>query len=654
MTQTQRKHNILVVSQTPDLAEIIRKAIDRVIEVDYAPGQAEALEKIRTTRPDIVILGKMESPEAVVKFCQQLHEGWISRHSSVLVVDLDSSEDSHCPSAEELEVGIGEYNYLTGGSGSLMPEEFLLPRLKEKIDAMLAQRENRLKAAIGPNKFCLILEQIPGMGAFERRQALVLENASRAAKDGKICAISVTDNPGGNPAIATEILSREIRQRGLEPLVHLALRDRSRNQCESLLYQLAAMDINNLLVLTGDYPSNIGFKGRSKPVFDLDSINGLQLISEMNRGMEHEIMRKKTTLAPTNFFTGVAFSPYKREEAEVMGQYNKLKKKIAAGANFVITQVGFDVRKLHELKLWLKTHGYEIPVMVSVYILTYGTARVMRANRVPGCVVTDKLLEQLAGESTSPDKGSQARLERAPRMYAIVRGMGFAGASISGQDLPYESVQYVINRGEELLGSWPDFLGDFDYPQENGFYFFKRDAKNGLNLETPANRDAKPSRSLSYYFSRAVHALVFEPRGPLFRIMRFIARRVDSSKALKKVFGVLEYWTKTVLYSCANCGDCALFDVAYLCPVSQCPKNQRNGPCGGSYQGWCEVYPDEKQCIWVRAYLRLKSQNREDTIGENIIPPCNWELWQSPSWLNYFMGRDHVSRRLNIETDNPG
>ena len=140
--------------------------------------------------------------------------------------------------------------------------------------------------------------------------------------------VSITDNPGGNPAIATDILCSEIRKLGIEPLVHVAFRDKSRNQAESLLFQLAALDINNVLILTGDYPSNLGFTGKSKPVFDLDSVNGLRLVAEMNQGLEREIMRKPTRLAPTDFFAGAAFSPFKQLESEVMGQYAKMSKKI--------------------------------------------------------------------------------------------------------------------------------------------------------------------------------------------------------------------------------------------------------------------------------------------------------------------------------------
>ncbi|HSB05328.1 MAG TPA: methylenetetrahydrofolate reductase C-terminal domain-containing protein, partial [Thermodesulfobacteriota bacterium] len=105
----------------------------------------------------------------------------------------------------------------------------------------------------------------------------------------------------------------------------------------------------------------------------------------------------------------------------------------------------------------------------------------------------------------------------------------------------------------------------------------------------------------------------------------------------------------SALFHCMNCGDCGLFDIAFLCPMSQCPKNQRNGACGGSYEGWCEVYPNEKQCIWVRAYDRLKAYHEEETIGGYIVPPCNWDLWQTASWLNFFLGRDHTAKRLGIK-----
>jgi methylenetetrahydrofolate reductase (NADPH) len=83
--------------------------------------------------------------------------------------------------------------------------------------------------------------------------------------------------------------------------------------------------------------------------------------------------------------------------------------------------------------------------------------------------------------------------------------------------------------------------------------------------------------------------------------------------------------------------------------MSQCPKNQRNGACGGSYEGWCEVYPNEKKCIWVQAYERLKTYNEETKLGDTIVSPCNWDLWQTSSWLNFYLGRDHTAKRLGVK-----
>jgi methylenetetrahydrofolate reductase (NADPH) len=51
----------------------------------------------------------------------------------------------------------------------------------------------------------------------------------------------------------------------------------------------------------------------------------------------------------------------------------------------------------------------------------------------------------------------------------------------------------------------------------------------------------------------------------------------------------------------------------------------------------------------VRAYERLKKHKEEDSIGEYIVPPCDWELQHTSSWLNYYLGRDHTAKRLGIK-----
>jgi methylenetetrahydrofolate reductase (NADPH) len=301
----------------------------------------------------------------------------------------------------------------------------------------------------------------------------------------------------------------------------------------------------------------------------------------------------------------------------------------------------------------LDTHHYKLPVLASIQVLTLSTARTMYANRVPGCVVTGKLLERITEEAKAKDKGRAARLERAAKMFAISKGLGFKGACISGHSLSYEDVNEVIEHGNQLVPRWPDLINEFDFPQEHGFYFFERDPSGGLNRTIPAPLLQKARRPLIYGLSRALHLTLFEPKSPLFKPTRAIVRYISRYPALSKPFHAFEHWVKVVLYGCQDCGDCALFDVAYLCPVSQCPKDQRNAPCGGSFEGWCEVYPNEKQCVWVRAYQRLKAQNRQDSIGETIVPPCNYQLRQTSSWINYFLGKDHISKRIDKGAGQP-
>ena len=76
---------------------------------------------------------------------------------------------------------------------------------------------------------------------------------------------------------------------------------------------------------------------------------------------------------------------------------------------------------------------------------------------------------------------------------------------------------------------------------------------------------------------------------------------LQSSKPLYNAFTWAEKKVKHGMFGCRMCGQCALPATGYACPMS-CPKQLRNGPCGGvSAEGNCEVYPTER-CVWVIAY----------------------------------------------------
>ncbi len=510
--------------------------------------------------------------------------------------------------------------------------------------------ENKFKEALlDKSVFSVTWELVPGRGAKEKAQETIFANAAAAAKNEKIHGLTITDNPGGNPAISAEFLGAEIVRMGIEPLVHFTCKDKNRNQMEGLLHGLTRAEVRNLLIMTGDYPVS-GFYGRPKPVFDFDPVQTLKMVGELNAGLEVGTAAKPAQLQKTEFFKGCAVSPFKRDEAEQMVQYYKLKKKVEAGADFIVPQLGYDMRKFHELLQFVRQQGWNIPIMGNIYILPFGAGRAMSQNFVPGCVVTKELLAELEKEKDAADKGKGARLERAAKMFACFKGMGYDGVHIGGHGVPIGDVEFIIGRGEELAPNWHDLVREFDVPQPGGFYYYEKDEKTGLNTPRPTVRENRPLDAeipFSYSFSRTMHKVMFEPGKKLFGTMQSLMKAVDGT-GVEHCFSKFEHLTKVCIFDCENCGDCALMDTAYLCPMSQCPKKQRNGACGGSFEGWCEVYPNERKCVWVQAYARLKKHGEEQSIRDTYVPPCNWDFYQTSSWLNFYLGRDHVGKRLKV------
>lgn len=103
-------------------------------------------------------------------------------------------------------------------------------------------------------------------------------------------------------------------------------------------------------------------------------------------------------------------------------------------------------------------------------------------------------------------------------------------------------------------------------------------------------------------------------------------------------FTAVEKRVKGATFGCRMCGQCTLPATGYACPMT-CPKQLRNGPCGGvSATGGCEVYPDQ-QCVWVTAYERAEGEGRVSDLTLLQRPIDQREFGRS-SWVNYWQGRD--------------
>ncbi len=107
---------------------------------------------------------------------------------------------------------------------------------------------------------------------------------------------------------------------------------------------------------------------------------------------------------------------------------------------------------------------------------------------------------------------------------------------------------------------------------------------------------------------------------------------------LYRAFTEAERLVKHRLFGCRMCGQCALPVTAYACPMT-CPKQLRNGPCGGvNPDGGCEVYP-ELRCVWLIAYERADAEGR---VGDmrRLQRPIDQRKWGQTSWVNYWHGDD--------------
>lgn len=472
--------------------------------------------------------------------------------------------------------------------------------------------------------------------------------------DPRIGWISVTDSPGGTPMLPPDWLAGQVADRGKQVVVHLTCKDLNRNGLETAAWRYASEGFSNILAITGDYPTT-GFGGLPEPVFDTDSIGLITLLQAMNDGLQVPGRRGNLeTLPKADFFIGCAVSPFKRFERELMPQYYKLLRKVRCGARWVIPQLGYDMRKFNEIKLFLAARGHgQIPVIGNVYLLNKGVARVFHSGKLAGCVVTEELLNQCENYASGPDKGQKFFRELAAKQLAVFKGLGFAAGYLGGISKA-ETFGEIIDLAESFgQDDWRDFIKEIQFSQPGEFFLFEHDPQTGLSDPTQINRQylqslQRPGSSkevtLGYRLSRLVHRLAFTRDKGLYGFMRRLFTRWDKKPGMtgRLALGV-ERTSKRLLYGCEDCGDCSLPECAYLCPRHSCSKCGRNGPCGGSAGGRCEL--DDKECFWARVYERLKSYGEAETMLDRLPAFYDSRLKNTSSWANFYLGRDHTAEK---------
>ena len=493
-----------------------------------------------------------------------------------------------------------------------------------------------------PGHFPIGFEVVTSRGVPDSTGGPMLSMARELMSDSRIDWISITDNPGGNPMLPPDWMTGLLAEQPSKIALHLACKDYNRISLESQLWRYAAEGFNNILALSGDLPLG-GYPTRSSSVFDIDSTALINMMALMNKGLQVPGRGGKTeTLAPANFFPGCVVSPFKKNENELVPQYSKLLRKIRAGAAWVLPQLGYDMRKFNEVKTFLQLHGIELPVIGNVYLLTKTVAKLFHAGKLAGCVVSDSLMAEVEKYASGPDKGKAYFRDLAAKQLAVFKGLGFAAGYIGGvarTDSLFEIIELSRSYAED---DWKSFYREINFSQPNEFYFFDGDFSTEPVAALKTRRKTK-NVNLFYRFSRMVHAMAFQRNQGLYSLMKWFFQGLEKKNPVCR-FGYrclhgFEKEIKHLLYGCSDCGDCALPDTAYLCPMNSCSKNMRNGPCGGSCGSRCEA--DDKDCVWGIAYDRLKYFSELSDFQDAPVQSYDAALKGTSSWANLYLDRDH-------------
>ncbi len=484
------------------------------------------------------------------------------------------------------------------------------------------------------SSFSLSYELVPGSGVAGRKVDKILDFASQAKKDGRISVLSVTDNAGGSPALAPVAIGSEIQKIGLQPLVHFSLKDKNRAQVESHIYLYQRLGFKQILVMGGDYPGS-NWYGQAKPVYDIGPIHTIKLIKLMKKG-EYTPLRNDKQMR-VDIDCGCVVSPFKITEAEQVWQYVKLLKKIKAGAGFVVTQLGFDLDRYAELLRFLRHRSIDTPLIGNVFIPSPKVAEIMSKGRVPGVHVPIELAEKIKQE----DK--EWRLLLAADMIAVLKGLGFNGVHIGGSGLSFYDVAFVLDKSEERADNWRDIKARINYKVSGKWFLF---------TENNQERTLKPGRRPGAVFiQKLFHNLLFSKKNMVSGLFGRFCCFCDRYSWTRNLFTVSEKVIKSILFNCRMCGDCTLAESTYICCQSGCPKKLVNGPCGGSSNGHCEVFP-ERKCFYIRVYDRLDKNTTLDMLVEKEeIPPKDWALDNTSSWINFFQNRDHTAKKQDPNKD---
>ncbi len=290
------------------------------------------------------------------------------------------------------------------------------------------QEKSRLSNKLVRKEFVTLVELVSPKGVSPAKE---VAKARRLFHYG-VDAINIPDGPRASARMSALAMAAIIqRDVGIETVLHIACRDRNVIGMQSDLLGAWALGLKNVLAVTGD-PPKLGNYPDATAVFDVDAIGLTNLINRLNHGLD---LAGNPIGDPTGFSIGVGLNPGAINPDE---EIRRLDWKIAAGAEYIVTQPVFDIRILES---FMKRIAHvRLPILCGIWPLTsYRNAEFMN-NEVPGASVPPDVLERMR-KTTTKEEGFAEGVAIARETYEHIRGE-VAGVQLSA---PMGRVEGVLS-----------------------------------------------------------------------------------------------------------------------------------------------------------------------------------------------------------------
>jgi homocysteine S-methyltransferase len=296
------------------------------------------------------------------------------------------------------------------------------------------EQRSLLGAKLARGEFVTMVEIVPPKGTDIHKE---LEGA-RFLKTVGVDAVNIPDSPRASARMSNQALSLLVqRETEMDAILHYTCRDRNVLCIQSDLLGAAAVGIKNLICITGD-PPKMGNYPDATAVFDVDAIGLVNIVHNLNRGLD---IGGNPIGQGTGFVIGVGANPGLSDLDE---EIRRFEFKVAAGAEYAVTQPVFDLRLLENFLR--RIEHCRIPVIAGIWpLVSVRNAEFMKNElRVS---VPDSIVERMQRAAT-PEAAREEGIAIAREMLVAVR-REVQGAQISAPQGRYSSAVDVL----EALGT---------------------------------------------------------------------------------------------------------------------------------------------------------------------------------------------------------